>query len=69
MAIDIILFIHTVVYAHIIDIDRISCLNQRLSNEEKKHEVLVLEWIHRQDPAFDKGLNDCLYTDKQITHT
>jgi hypothetical protein len=29
---------------------------------------MVLEWIRRQDPRFDKELKDYLFTDKPITH-
>jgi hypothetical protein len=29
---------------------------------------MVLEWIRRQDPAFDKELKDYLFTDKPIAH-
>lgn len=27
---------------------------------------MVLEWIRRQDPAFDKELRDYVFTDKPI---
>ncbi len=37
-------------------------------DEEKEHAAMVLEWIRRQDPAFDKELKDYLFTDKSITH-
>jgi len=37
-------------------------------DEEKEHAAMVLEWIRRQDPAFDKELKDFLFTDKPITH-
>ncbi|MBT8116254.1 MAG: ferritin-like domain-containing protein [Gammaproteobacteria bacterium] len=37
-------------------------------DEEKEHAAMVLEWIRRQDPAFDKELKDYLFTDKQIAH-
>jgi ferritin-like protein len=37
-------------------------------DEEKEHAAMVLEWIRRRDPAFDKELKDYLFTDKQITH-
>jgi hypothetical protein len=30
---------------------------------------MVLEWIRRQDPAFDKELKDYLFTDKEIAHS
>ena len=37
-------------------------------DEEKQHAAIVLEWIRRQDPRFDKELKDYLFTDKSITH-
>ena len=37
-------------------------------DEEKEHAAMVLEWIRRRDPAFDKELRDFLFTDKPITH-
>ncbi len=35
-------------------------------DEEKEHAAMVLEWIRRHDPAFDKELRDYLFTDKPI---
>ncbi len=29
---------------------------------------MVMEWIRRQDPRFDKELKDYLCTDKPLTH-
>ena len=29
---------------------------------------MVLEWIRRRDPSFDKELKDFLFTDKPIAH-
>ena len=29
---------------------------------------MVLEWIRRHDPRFDKELHDYLFTDKVIAH-
>jgi uncharacterized protein len=29
---------------------------------------MVLEWIRRQDPVFDKELKDYLFTDKPLAH-
>ena len=29
---------------------------------------MLLEWIRRQDPRFDKELKDYLFTDKPIAH-
>ena len=37
-------------------------------DEEKEHAAMVLEWIRRQDPTFDKALKDFLFTDKPLTH-
>ncbi len=52
-----------------------ACQNAELSailahnrDEEKEHAAMVLEWIRRQDQAFDKELRDYLFTDKPIAH-
>jgi ferritin-like protein len=37
-------------------------------DEEKEHAAMVLEWIRRQDSAFDHELRDVLFTDGQIGH-
>ena len=37
-------------------------------DEEKEHAAMVLEWIRRQDPSFDKELRDYLFTEKVIAH-
>jgi len=37
-------------------------------DEEKEHAAMVLEWIRRNDPSFDKELKDFLFTTKPITH-
>lgn len=37
-------------------------------DEEKEHAAMVLEWIRRKDPAFDKELRQYLFTDKPIAH-
>ena len=37
-------------------------------DEEKEHAAMVLEWIRRRDPSFDKELKDFLFTEKPITH-
>ena len=37
-------------------------------DEEKEHAAMVLEWIRRKDPTFDKELKDFLFTDKEIAH-
>lgn len=37
-------------------------------DEEKEHAAMVLEWIRRRDPAFNKELKDYLFTDNHIAH-
>ena len=37
-------------------------------DEEKEHAAMVMEWIRRRDPMFDKQLRDYLFTDKKIAH-
>jgi uncharacterized protein len=37
-------------------------------DEEKEHAAMVLEWIRRRDPSFDKELRDWLFTDKAFGH-
>ncbi|MCU7917724.1 MAG: ferritin-like domain-containing protein [Candidatus Thiodiazotropha sp. (ex Epidulcina cf. delphinae)] len=37
-------------------------------DEEKEHAAMVLEWIRRRDPSFNKELKDYLFTDKTIAH-
>ncbi len=37
-------------------------------DEEKEHAAMVLEWIRRRDPSFDKELKDYLFTDRSIAH-
>ncbi len=35
-------------------------------DEEKEHAAMVLEWLRRKDPGFDKELRDYLFTDRPI---
>ncbi len=37
-------------------------------DEEKEHAAMVLEWIRRRDPSFDKELKESLFTDGKIGH-
>ena len=37
-------------------------------DEEKEHAAMVLEWIRRRDPRFDKDLKDYLFTTEEIAH-
>ena len=36
-------------------------------DEEKEHAAMMLEWIRRRDPIFDKELRDYLFTTKPIS--
>ena len=37
-------------------------------DEEKEHAAMVLEWIRRKDPRFDKELREFLFTNEEIAH-
>jgi ferritin-like protein len=37
-------------------------------DEEKEHAAMVLEWIRRNDPAFDHELKDYLFKTGPIAH-
>ncbi len=37
-------------------------------DEEKEHAAMLMEWIRRKDPTFDKELKDYLFTEKPISH-
>jgi uncharacterized protein len=37
-------------------------------DEEKEHTAMVLEWIRRKDPSFNKELKDYLFTEGPIAH-
>lgn len=50
-----------------------TCTDQELKailahnrDEEKEHAAMVLEWIRRNDPGFDKELREYLFTTKPI---
>jgi hypothetical protein len=49
---------------------RTTSLKQSLHtrDEEKEHAAMVLEWIRRKDPTFDKERKDYLFTKKPIAH-
>jgi ferritin-like protein len=38
-------------------------------DEEKEHASMILEWIRRNDPTFNKELKDYLFTEKPIAHS
>ncbi|QDP01554.1 encapsulin-associated ferritin-like protein [Thalassotalea sp. PS06] len=37
-------------------------------DEEKEHAAMMLEWIRRKDPTFDKELKDYLFSSDKISH-
>lgn len=37
-------------------------------DEEKEHAAMLMEWIRRQDPTFEKELKDYLFSDGPIAH-
>lgn len=56
-------------YQQRIDVAKDETLKNILAHnrdEEKEHASMILEWIRRKDPRFDKELRDYLFTDKPI---
>jgi len=52
-----------------------ACKNEALKailahnrDEEKELAAMLLEWVRRQDPSFNKELKESLFTDKEISH-
>ncbi len=45
----------------------LTAILQHNRDEEKEHAAMVMEWIRRKDPAFDKELKEYLFTEKPIT--
>jgi hypothetical protein len=39
---------------------------QHNSDEEKEHAAMLIEWIRRNDKAFEKELKDYLFTEEDI---
>lgn len=37
-------------------------------DEEIEHAAMVIEWLRRQDPVFEKELKTYLFTDEPISH-
>jgi len=48
--------------------DELRAILKHNRNEEMEHAAMVLEWIRRHSPDFDKELKDYLFTDKPIAH-
>lgn len=36
-------------------------------DEEKEHAAMLLEWIRRHDPSFNKELGDYIFTERSIS--
>ena len=56
-------------YQQRIDVAKDETLKNILAHnrdEEKEHASMIMEWIRRKDPRFDKELRDYLFTDKPI---
>ncbi|MDP0561698.1 MAG: ferritin [Candidatus Endonucleobacter sp. (ex Gigantidas childressi)] len=47
------------------DLREIFALNR---DEGKEHAAMVLEWIRKKDPSFDKELQDSLCEEESIAH-
>jgi hypothetical protein len=52
-----------------------TCNNEELKgilqhnrDEEKEHAAMLIEWMRRKDPIFEKELKDYLFTDKPLFH-
>jgi uncharacterized protein len=48
--------------------DKLRAIIAHNRDEEKEHASMLLEWIRRKDPTFDKELRDYLFTDKSLAH-
>ena len=48
--------------------DELKAILEHNRDEEKEHAAMVLEWIRRRDPVFDKELRDTLFTSKKLDH-
>ncbi len=48
--------------------DELKAILAHNRDEEIEHAAMVLEWIRRKNPVFDKQLQRFLFTDKPIAH-
>ena len=46
--------------------DELRAILEHNRDEEKEHAAMVLEWIRRRDPGFDKELRDALFKEGPI---
>ncbi len=48
------------------DDDDLKAILAHNRDEEKEHAAMLIEWVRRRDPGFDKQLHEYLFTDKSI---
>ncbi len=48
--------------------DELKTILAHKRDEEIEHAAIVLEWIRRKNPVFDRELKTFLFTDKPIAH-
>jgi len=53
--------------AHASDDAELAAILAHHRDEEKEHAAMLLEWVRRHDPAFDRHLHTYLFTDRSIT--
>jgi hypothetical protein len=46
--------------------DRLRTILEHNRDEEKEHAAMIVEWLRRNDAAFDKELKENLFSDKPI---
>ncbi|MBN2016582.1 MAG: ferritin [Candidatus Cloacimonetes bacterium] len=49
------------------DDDELASILAHNRDEEKEHAAMLMEWIRRQDPAFDHELKDYLFTEGSLS--
>ena len=53
--------------AHATDDRDLAAILEHHRDEEKEHATMLLEWLRRRDPAFDRHLRTYLFTEGSIT--
>ena len=53
--------------AHATDDPELAAILEHHRDEEKEHASMLLEWLRRRDPAFDRHLRTYLFTEGSIT--
>jgi ferritin-like protein len=52
--------------AHATDDRDLAAILEHHRDEEKEHAAMLLEWVRRHDPAFDRHLHRYLFTERDI---